>query len=81
MASVKGMRPIKSHPARTVVIGFGGAVLFGTFLLSLPFATAAGESARLVTALFTATSAVCVTATHPATRRRAPRRASRTRDG
>ncbi|MFC0107777.1 TrkH family potassium uptake protein [Kibdelosporangium aridum] len=61
MASVKGMRPIKSHPARTVVIGFGGAVLFGTFLLSLPFATAAGESAGLVTALFTATSAVCVT--------------------
>ena len=36
-------------------------MLVGTVLLSLPIATADGEQADLVTALFTATSAVCVT--------------------
>ncbi|MPZ61476.1 MAG: TrkH family potassium uptake protein [Propionibacteriales bacterium] len=41
--------------------GFGSAVLVGTGLLSLPFATESGERAPLVDALFTATSAVCVT--------------------
>jgi len=49
------------HPARLVVLGFAAAVLAGSLLLSLPFATASGRSAGLITALFTATSAVCVT--------------------
>ncbi|MFI7538958.1 TrkH family potassium uptake protein [Streptosporangium sp. NPDC049376] len=49
------------HPAQVVVTGFGSAVLVGTALLALPFATASGESAGWLTALFTATSAVCVT--------------------
>ncbi|MER7128390.1 TrkH family potassium uptake protein [Streptosporangium saharense] len=49
------------HPAQVVVTGFGGAVLVGTLLLTLPFATASGKSADWLTALFTATSAVCVT--------------------
>ncbi|RZU51186.1 Trk-type K+ transport system membrane component [Krasilnikovia cinnamomea] len=49
------------HPARLVMLGFAAAVLVGTGLLSLPFATETGRSAGLVTALFTATSAVCVT--------------------
>ncbi|WP_189214038.1 TrkH family potassium uptake protein [Actinokineospora fastidiosa] len=49
------------HPARLVVVGFGVAVVVGAALLALPVATESGESAGLVTALFTATSAVCVT--------------------
>jgi trk system potassium uptake protein len=49
------------HPARLVALGFAAAVLVGTGLLSLPFATETGNGAGWVTALFTATSAVCVT--------------------
>ncbi|MFD0318383.1 TrkH family potassium uptake protein [Streptomyces flavalbus] len=50
-----------AHPARTVVTGFAAVILIGTALLALPVASADGASAGLVTALFTATSAVCVT--------------------
>lgn len=49
------------RPAHVLVLGFAGLILVGTILLSLPFATASGERAALVDALFTATSAVCVT--------------------
>ena len=49
------------HPARLVVLGFAAAVLVGSVLLSLPVATQGGAGAGVVTALFTATSAVCVT--------------------
>ncbi|MCT2590231.1 TrkH family potassium uptake protein [Streptomyces sp. N2-109] len=41
--------------------GFAGAVLIGCALLSLPVATESGERADLIDALFTSTSAVCVT--------------------
>lgn len=49
------------HPEQVVVIGFGSAVLVGTALLMLPISTAAGQPPSFVDALFTATSAVCVT--------------------
>ncbi|MEV5763976.1 TrkH family potassium uptake protein [Micromonospora sp. NPDC052213] len=49
------------HPAQVIAVGFGVAVTVGTGLLSLPVATRSGERADLVDALFTATSAVCVT--------------------
>ncbi|GAA4909432.1 potassium transporter TrkG [Streptomyces coeruleoprunus] len=49
------------HPARTVVLAFGLAVLGGTVLLSLPAAAQSGSGTDVLTALFTATSAVCVT--------------------
>lgn len=49
------------HPARVVVGGFALAVALGTALLSLPVATRSGQRADLLDALFTATSAVCVT--------------------
>ncbi|WP_043620027.1 TrkH family potassium uptake protein [Nonomuraea candida] len=49
------------HPAQVVVAAFGLAVAAGTALLSLPIATTTGEPAGWVAALFTATSAVCVT--------------------
>ncbi|MBB5134946.1 potassium uptake TrkH family protein [Thermocatellispora tengchongensis] len=49
------------HPTQMVALGFGLAVLAGSLLLSLPVATTTGEPAGWLTALFTATSAVCVT--------------------
>lgn len=63
-ARSRSRRPITAgigHPARLVVIGFGVAVLIGTLLLVLPAAAESGRSTDVVTALFTATSAVCVT--------------------
>lgn len=54
-------RGIRLHPAQTVVLGFAAAILVGTGLLSLPIATASGRSASFIDALFTSTSAVCVT--------------------
>ncbi|GGK78044.1 TrkH family potassium uptake protein [Rufibacter glacialis] len=47
------------HPAQMFVLSFVFLVLVGTFLLLLPQATFAGIS--FIDALFTATSAVCVT--------------------
>lgn len=58
---VRTALPGKSHPTRTVVVAFGTAVALGTIMLALPIATESTESAGLVTALFTSTSAVCVT--------------------
>ncbi|WP_184079937.1 potassium transporter TrkG [Nocardiopsis mwathae] len=43
------------------MLAFAAMVAFGTVLLLLPAATESGESAGFVTALFTSTSAVCVT--------------------
>jgi trk/ktr system potassium uptake protein len=51
----------RRHPAQLIVIAFAAAILVGTLLLMLPFARAGPESAPPLTALFTATSAVCVT--------------------
>jgi trk system potassium uptake protein TrkH len=45
----------------TLVAGFATLIAIGTLLLLLPAATAQGTSAPLSVALFTATSAVCVT--------------------
>ncbi|WP_431907249.1 TrkH family potassium uptake protein [Nonomuraea jabiensis] len=49
------------HPAQVVAAGFGLAIAIGTVLLSLPIATTERAPADWVVALFTATSAVCVT--------------------
>lgn len=48
-------------PAAVLVIGFAIVIAIGTVLLSLPLATADGSWTRPMDALFTATSAVCVT--------------------
>lgn len=47
-------------PGRVIALAFGGALAVGTALLSLPVATQE-RSATLLEALFTATSALCVT--------------------
>lgn len=49
------------HPARLALSAFGAVILVFTGLLSLPVATSHGERAPFIDALFTATSAVCVT--------------------
>lgn len=54
-------RAVFRHPSQVVVAGFAGAVAVGTVLLMLPASRAGEGSAPLITALFTATSAVCVT--------------------
>lgn len=48
-------------PARLIAGSFASAILVGTALLSLPAAHAPGVKVSFVDALFTATSAVCVT--------------------
>ena len=58
-------RPKKKRRAisisRITALTFLGIILFGALLLLLPFASRNGRSAGPVTALFTATSATCVT--------------------
>lgn len=49
------------HPSVVLALAFLAAIALGTVLLMLPAASAGAGSASLVTALFTATSAVCVT--------------------
>ncbi|KRC61684.1 ATPase [Agromyces sp. Root81] len=55
------LREFRLHPAQVVVVGFAAAVLVGTFLLMLPISKAGPGGAGFIEALFTATSAVCVT--------------------
>ncbi len=56
-----GSRSLIDHPARYVVAGFVVVISVGTVLLLLPFSTRDGASTAVLDALFTATSAVCVT--------------------
>jgi trk system potassium uptake protein TrkH len=51
----------RRHPAQLIVFAFALGILAGTALLLLPFATAEEGSASFTTALFTSTSALCVT--------------------
>lgn len=44
-----------------IIIGFWGVIIFGTFLLMLPFSSRSGLATPFFEALFTSTSAVCVT--------------------
>jgi len=49
------------HPTQVLVLGFASVILIGAILLNLPIASKDGESIGFISALFTATSAVCVT--------------------
>ena len=58
----QNMKPvIPTHPAAILALAFLGTIVIGTGLLMLPWASASGQSAPWLTALFTATSTVCVT--------------------
>lgn len=52
-------RPLS--PPQILALGYAACILVGTGLLVLPVATASGESPSFIDALFTATSAICVT--------------------
>lgn len=54
-------QPLFRHPAQIIVSAFAAAVVVGTVLLMLPVARHGAESAPPLVAMFTATSAVCVT--------------------
>ena len=54
-------RIARNSPARLVLMVFAGIIFVMTLLLCLPISTTTGKPAPLVDALFTATSAVCVT--------------------
>ena len=47
--------------SQIIIIGFAVMILAGSLLLMLPFATKDGQGAAFLDALFTATSAACVT--------------------
>ncbi len=55
------MRRIRIAPIHVIPVSFLLAIIAGTLLLMLPFATAQGVHTDIVTALFTATTSVCVT--------------------
>lgn len=56
-----GHKRFKLTPPQILVVGFVLLILAGTVLLMLPVASASGEGLGFVDALFTATSATCVT--------------------
>lgn len=51
----------KLTPYQILALGFAGLILVGALLLTTPAASATGERVSFLDALFTATSAVCVT--------------------
>jgi trk system potassium uptake protein len=51
----------RRHPAQLIVFAFAAGILVGTLLLLAPFATTEPGRPSVTTALFTSTSALCVT--------------------
>lgn len=51
----------KLDPTQVMIMGFATIILIGAFILNLPISTKNGESIGFLDALFTSTSAVCVT--------------------
>lgn len=57
----KRIRKLHLSATQIIALVFGGIILLGTAVLSLPVASRNGVSCGIVPALFTATSATCVT--------------------
>lgn len=55
------MIPKELQPTQVLAYGFLSLILLGGFLLSLPISSSTGEFTNFIDALFTATSALCVT--------------------
>lgn len=51
----------KQSPGRNIALGFAAAIFIGSLLLMLPCSIQEGVKVRYIDALYTATSAVCVT--------------------
>lgn len=54
-------RNLAANPGRVLAVSFLAVILIGAFLLLLPFSSRTGQWTSPLTALFTATSATCVT--------------------
>lgn len=54
-------RPFRLSPSQIILVSFAAMILAGTLLLCLPFASRDGRGVGFLRALFTATSACCVT--------------------
>ncbi|WP_408638027.1 TrkH family potassium uptake protein [Paenibacillus sonchi] len=61
LPKINDFRFLKLSPPQILVLGFAAVILTGTLLLMLPVSSASGESLKFIDALFTATSATCVT--------------------
>ena len=61
--TVKAPKPLRHAPppAASLLLLFAVLIAVGTVLLMLPISTVSGEATRFIDALFTATSAACVT--------------------
>ena len=57
----RGIFTKNMHPTQILVVGFLTVILIGSFLLTLPISSMSGQFTPFEDALFTATSAVCVT--------------------
>ena len=55
------LKQIRIQPVHYIPLSFLLAITVGTVLLMLPFASAPGKSTGFLTALFTATTSICVT--------------------
>jgi len=54
-------RPIMLKPAQIILLGYIAVILLGSFILLLPGMTAPGKDLTFIDAVFTSTSAICVT--------------------
>ena len=61
MKLFKKIREIKLSPVQIIPASFLLTIIVGTLILMLPICSAKGETTSLLTALFTATTSVCVT--------------------
>ncbi|MCF8019563.1 MAG: TrkH family potassium uptake protein [Vallitaleaceae bacterium] len=61
MDNLKKQLDVNLKPTQVLVLGFFIVIMLGAILLSLPISSVSGESTGLIDALFTSTSAVCVT--------------------
>ncbi|KAI7259397.1 hypothetical protein KC345_g10320 [Hortaea werneckii] len=58
---ITGNRILKLSPPQILVLGFAVMIIIGTLLLMLPLSSVSGQPLSFINALFTATSAACVT--------------------
>lgn len=54
-------RLLKLSPPKILVLGFASIIMIGTLLLMLPVSNTSGQALNFIDALFTSTSATCVT--------------------
>jgi trk system potassium uptake protein TrkH len=54
-------RSFRVNPAQAIIVSFASIIALGSFLLYLPYSRAEGTELRYIDALFSSTSAVCVT--------------------